>query len=149
MVARPARPRGRKTRVRGAVGQRHPCCLTQGATVAHSQRDPDDDELVTALANRLQSPEIKVHLLFAGDPPVPGESAAIVPWGKADLPAISALLAALEPLKPIVIRLPGGDEAAKRRFFREGIYSERADALPTDRKSGRDLLLRLEILAST
>jgi len=110
--------------------------------------DPDDDELVTALANRLQSPETKIHPLFAGDTPVPGQSAAIVPWGKADHSAISSLLAALEPLKPIVLRLPGGDEAAKRRFFREGIYSERVDALPTDRKSGRDLLVRLEILPS-
>ena len=110
--------------------------------------DPDDDELVSALANRLQSPEIKIRPLFAGDPPLPDESSAIVPWGKADHSAICALLAALEPLKPIVIRLPGGDEAAKRRFFREGIYSERVDQLPTDRKSGRDLLVRLDILPS-
>jgi hypothetical protein len=138
-----------KLRLGVPVDKDMPVASSKARPLLIASADPDDDELVTALANRLQSPEIKVHLLFAGDPPVPGESAAIVPWGKADLSAISALLGALEPLKPIVIRLPGGDEAAKRRFFREGIYSERVDALPTDRKSGRDLLVRLEILPST
>jgi TIR domain len=110
--------------------------------------DPEDDELVTPLANRLQSTEIKVHVAFAGDPPVIDASAAIVMWGKADQSKISARLATLEPLKPIVLWLPGGDEAVKRRFFREGVYSERLDTLPADRKSGRDLLMRLEILPS-
>ena len=110
--------------------------------------DPEDDELVTPLANRLQSAEIKVRVAFASDPPVTDASAAIVLWGKADQSRISARLAALEPLKPIVLWLPGGDEAVKRRFFREGVYSEGLDTLPADRKSGRDLLIRLEILPS-
>jgi hypothetical protein len=102
--------------------------------------------VATTLANRLQSPEIKCRLFLAGDAIVPGEAVAIVPWGTADQSAISSLLTSLEPLKPILLCLPGGDEAAKRRFFREGVYSEQVDALPPDRKSGRDLLVRLDIL---
>ena len=64
----------------------------------------------------------------------------------AGLPAIKALLSALEPLPRVVLRLTGGDKTVKRRFFREGVYSERVDALPADRKAGRDLIARLEIL---
>jgi hypothetical protein len=116
-------------------------------TLLVASAHPDDDEEVTTLANRLQSAEIKIRRFLAGDRIVPDEAVVIIPWGKADNSAISSLLTALEPLKPILLHLPGGDEAAKRRFFREGTYSERVDALPPDRKSGRDLLVRLGILS--
>ena len=117
-------------------------------TLLVASAHPDDDEVATTLANRLQSAEIKIRRFLAGDHIVPDEAVVIIPWGKADNSAISSLLTALEPLKPILLHLPGGDEAAKRRFFREGTYSERVDALPPDRKSGRDLLVRLGILSS-
>jgi hypothetical protein len=117
-------------------------------TLLVASAHPDDDDVATLLANRLQSPEIQIRPVVAGDPVVPGEAVVIVPWGNADHSAISSLLTALEPLKPIVLRLPGGDEAAKRRFFCAGIYYEQVDALPPDRKSGRDLLVRLDILPS-
>jgi hypothetical protein len=112
----------------------------------------DDDNLVTMLANRLQSDEIKVKALFAGDP-MPASAAAsavLVPWGKADRASIDALLSSLSSCAPrlIVLRLPGGDESAKRRFFREGIYSELLDAVPPDRKAARELLVKVEIVQS-
>jgi hypothetical protein len=106
----------------------------------------EDDELAASLANCVQSPEVKVSLACAGDAIPPGETAAIVPWGIADKNAIFALLTAMEPIKPTILRLPGGDEDAKRRFFRDGVYAETISALPRDRKAARDLLARLDIL---
>jgi TIR domain len=112
----------------------------------------DDDDLVNILANRLQSDEIKVKPLFAGNPMPPADAAsaaaALVPWGKADQASIDALLSSLSACAPrlIVLRLPGGDEIAKRRFFREGIYCEPLDAVPPDRKAARELLVRIEIV---
>ena len=117
-------------------------------TLLVASAHPDDDETrygarkSVAMARDHDSPG------FCRRPNHPGEAAVIVLWGKADHYAISSLLTALEPLKPIVLCLPGGDEAAKRRFFCAGIYSESVDALPPDRKSGRDLLVRLDILPS-
>jgi hypothetical protein len=65
---------------------------------------PEDDDLVAVLANRLQSDEIRVQPLFAGEPPPSGDverfSAVLVPWGKADRTSIDALLGALIPLGP-------------------------------------------------
>ena len=55
-------------------------------------------------------------------------------------------MTAMEPIKPTILRLPGGDEDAKRRFFRDGVYAETISALPRDRKAARDLLARLDIL---
>jgi hypothetical protein len=107
---------------------------------------PEDDELAASLANCVQSPEVKVSFACAGDTIPPGETAAIVLWGGADKTAILALLAAMEPIKPVVLRLPGGDEDSKRRFFRDGVYAETITALPPDRKAARELLARLDIL---
>jgi len=47
-----------------------------------------------------------------------------------------------------VLRLPGGDEAAKRRFFREGTYSEPLDAVPPDRETAHELLVQIGIVRS-
>ena len=114
----------------------------------------DDDDLVSALANRLQSEEIKVKALFADDPTttadVTSPAAAIVPWGKASRASIDALLSSLSARTPrlIVLRLPGGDEGAKRRFFREGTYSEPLDAVPPDRTTAHELLVQIGIVRS-
>jgi hypothetical protein len=115
---------------------------------------PDDDDLVAMLANLVQSDEIKVKALFAGEaaavhnlePP----SCVIALWGEASGPAITTLLDAVEPFgRRFILCLSGGDEAAKRRFFREGIFLERLDALPADRDAARLLLIRLEILEAS
>jgi hypothetical protein len=112
---------------------------------------PNDDDLVARLANLVQSDEINVKALFAGEaaavcnlaPP----TCVITLWGNASGPAIATLLDSVEPFgRRFILCLPGGDEAAKRRFFREGIYLEKLDALPTDRKTATQLLVRLEIL---
>jgi hypothetical protein len=114
---------------------------------------PEDDDLVATLANRLQCPEITVQPLFAGVPLLQGDvaqfSALLVPWGRADRISIDGLLSVLGPLGPpiTVLALPGDDETAKGRFFRQGVYLERLDALPPDRKAARKLLVRLEIIS--
>ena len=116
--------------------------------------EPEDDDLVAALANRLQSDEIVVQPLFAGEPPPSGDlptfSAVLVPWGKADRASLDALLSILLPLgaRFMVLSLPGDDETAKRRFFRQGVYVEQLEALPPDRRTARDLLVQLEITTS-
>jgi hypothetical protein len=98
----------------------------------------------------LQLPEADVRLLLAGDPPPVDDARPIVlvPWGKADRTALDALLATVQPMATsvTVLPLPGGDEAAKRRFFMKGVYVERLDGLPEGRKAARELLVRLEIL---
>ena len=112
----------------------------------------DDDDLVSMLANRLQFEGIKVVALFAGDPMryAPSGVTALVPWGKADRASIDALLSSLSACtsRIVLLRLPGGDEAAKRRFFREGTYSEPLDALPPDREAARALLDKIGISQS-
>jgi hypothetical protein len=129
--------------------QRSGAIVTNHLFVAGAVRD--DDELVSALANRAQSEIVKVQPLFAGDK-LPAEggtnhTVAIVVWGAADRPSIEALLSDLAPVfrRLIVLTVPGGDDTAKRRFFREGTYVERLPALPADLRSTRELLLKLEI----
>jgi len=111
----------------------------------------DDDDLVADLANLLQGLGPRVTAVFTGaEMPVTGDAAVVlILWGKADRPALDALLARVPAGARITcLRLPGGDEAAKRRFFQEGVFLERIDALPTDRQQARALLERLEIVAS-
>jgi hypothetical protein len=110
-----------------------------------------DDDLVGRLANRLQSDQINVRPIFAGDPlPTCDDArsaATLVPWEKADRPSLDALLDRLVPLglSTTVLYLPGDDERAKSRYFRRGVYVERLDTVPADRRAGRELLARLEI----
>ena len=110
-----------------------------------------DDDLVGTLANRLQGSVARVQPLFFGDPPPSADPAAaivLVPWGEADRAGLDGLLAALAPLSAriVVLRLPGGDEVAKRRFFADNVYAEKLDALPADRSAARALLARLELV---
>lgn len=117
------------------------CVLVASAAAA-------DDDLISTLAGRLQGSGMRMQGLFAGDsltidPTI--ISAALVPWGEAGRAELDALLTALQPLgaKVTVLRLPGGDEPAKRRFFPETVAFEKLDALPADRKATRALLARL------
>jgi hypothetical protein len=74
--------------------------------------------------------------------------ALLVLWGSSDVTSLDALLVAAAPLarRRVVLRLPGGDEAAKDGFFRDGILLEQLDSLPVDRAAARELLFRIEIL---
>jgi hypothetical protein len=138
--------------LRGRLNQTKPEMPHSAQMLLVAGGSAEDDDLVSTLANRLQSEEIKVKALFAGDPMPPPDAtsstAALVPWGKADRASIDALLSSLSARAPrlIVLRLPGGDQAAKRRFFREGTYSEPLDAVPPDRKAAHELLVRIEIV---
>jgi hypothetical protein len=105
-----------------------------------------DDGLAASLANSAQSPELTISLACAGEAIPAGETAAIVVWGDAEKNAVLALLMTMEPIKPILLRLPGGDQDAKRRFFRNGVYARDIGALPADRKAAGDLLASLGIL---
>jgi TIR domain-containing protein len=112
---------------------------------------PEDDDLVAELANLLQRIGWKVKAVFAGEAILAeGKSVGVlVPWGKADRPALDALLAkAPAGARLGCLRLPGGDEAAKRRFFEEGVNLVQIEALPTDGGQARALLERLEIADS-
>jgi hypothetical protein len=46
-----------------------------------------------------------------------------------------------------VLRLPEGDLATKRMFFVEGVIVEDLPGLPGDRRSARELLERLDVVA--
>ena len=110
---------------------------------------PGDDALVSMLANRLQSDQISVQPVFAGgDLPADddvGPAAALVPWGKADRASIDALIDRLAPfgMPTTVLYFPGNNETEKIRFFRQGVYVEPLEAVPPDRRAGRELLDRL------
>ena len=107
--------------------------------------------MVGMLANRLQSEEIKVKPLFGGDAveidDLNQATAVFVLWNNASRTAIETLLDALASTSARVtlLYLPGGDMAAKQRFFREGVYVELLEALPPDRRAARELLVRLEV----
>jgi hypothetical protein len=68
-------------------------------------------------------------------------------WGNASQAAIDAMLDAFiaSHARVTVLSLPGGDAVAKQRFFRDDVYVEQLAEIPADRKSGRELLVRLEI----
>ena len=110
-----------------------------------------DNELALTLAGRL--PDDDVQPLFAGDPPPAeaGKPHVLIPWGKADRTALDGMLAAVKPIAAsvTVLRLPGGDEAAKQRFFAKGVFVQPMDAIPDGRRAPRELLVRLEILEPT
>lgn len=106
-----------------------------------------DDGLASTLANRLQGGTLRVRPFFADDSLPDAEGPALVPWGDAALGDVGVLLEKLlgSQTRVILLQLPGGEEQAKRRFFREGVYAERLTSLPADRKAARDLLAQLEI----
>ncbi len=111
-----------------------------------------DDDLIGGLANFVQACGLRVQPIFAGDPApttkLPGGALSLVLWNSAELAAIDAALSAVRAQtdRVVVLRLPGGDERAKARFFRTGVTVERIDAVPADRAATRKLLARLEIL---
>lgn len=133
--------------LRGRLGQRdeRPPALP---TVLIAAAASEDDELALTLAGRL--PDDDVRPLWAGDP-VPSDLRrphVVIPWGAAPRASLEVLLAAVSgsAASVTVLRLPGGDAAAKGRFFAKGVYVEPLPALPDGRRAARDLLVRLEIL---
>ncbi|SDW11514.1 toll/interleukin-1 receptor domain-containing protein [Nitrosomonas communis] len=112
--------------------------------------DPEDEELATELANLIQECKLNVQLF---DPETyaeltPETSAVLIPWGMASKENLQALLSKLSPVpaKIVCLRLPGGNEIEKRRFFQKGIISKKIEALPDDTQKCQDLLESLEIL---
>ena len=110
----------------------------------------EDNELVLTLAGRL--PDDDVRPLWAGDP-VPADlqrPQVVIPWGAATGGALENLVAAVKETATsiTVLRLPGGDEVAKSRFFSKGVGIEPLPALPDGRRATRDLMVRLELLGA-
>jgi hypothetical protein len=135
--------------LRARLNPSAPASASSISTLLIAGAVPADDALVSLLANRLQSDEISVRPVFAGDAlPEDGgvrSAAVLVLWGKADRASMDGLLDRLAPLRmPItVLSLPGGEETAKIRFFRQGVYIEPLEAVPADRRAARELLDRL------
>jgi hypothetical protein len=108
-----------------------------------------DDNLVRTFANWMQSPGLTVQPWFHGDPSPDGAGGtdliAVLPWGAATSADLDRLLGELTALRArlFVLGLPGGDERAKNRFFRQGIYMEKIEAPPADPRAGQALLQRL------
>ncbi len=120
----------------------------EASTLIVASAVADDDDLMADLANRLQGLGPSVKAVFSGGamPAMRDGAIILLLWGKADLPALEALLAKVPAgVRSICLRLPGGDETVKRRFFREGVYLEKIEAVPADRQQARALLERLEI----
>jgi hypothetical protein len=113
-----------------------------------------DDHLVSALANRLQSDGITVRPMFTGEavPPVPeaGRTAVLVLWGEATREAIDLFLARVSIVgaRMCVLCLAGGDQTAKNRFFKDGVYAEHVQLLPPNPKAAHELLVQLEIIGT-
>ncbi|AKH38731.1 MULTISPECIES: toll/interleukin-1 receptor domain-containing protein [Nitrosomonas] len=112
--------------------------------------DPEDEELATELANLIQECKLNVQLF---DPETyaeltPETSAVLIPWGMASKENLQALLSRLlpPPAKIVCLRLPGGNEVEKRRFFQKGIISKKIEVLPENTQKCQDLLESLEIL---
>ena len=111
----------------------------------------EDDGWVGTLANRLQSSEMEVVPIFADSTKALGTcdraTAVLVLWGAATQTSIETLISflATSHAQVAVLCLPGGDQTSKKRFFRQGIYVEQLAEMPLDRKSARELLVKLEI----
>ncbi|MCB1949395.1 toll/interleukin-1 receptor domain-containing protein [Nitrosomonas sp.] len=104
----------------------------------------DDDDLAADLANLLQRCGFAVRPRFSDDgsdlesaPALQsGHALILIPWSQAGGGDLDAMLDRLVPAGRIIcLRLPGGDEKAKRRFFREKIVLEKLDTLPADRNA--------------
>ena len=124
----------------------------EGKPIVLIAADPADEEAVLALASLLQGigPRVlpvrcdEALALQAG-----GIAAGVVVWGAAGLAAVDACVAGLKAKAPaLCLVLPGGDEAVKRRFFREGVIAPRLPALPADAQAARALLEGLGLLPS-
>jgi len=121
------------------------------ATVFVTSAAGEDDDLVADLANNLQNLGLRVRAVFASEAmPISDDTAhVLVLWGKADRPALDALLARVPgDARVTCLQLPGDDEQAKRRFFRQRVYLQKIEALPANLQETRELLGRVGIMAS-
>jgi len=113
----------------------------------------DDEERAIALANLIQKCGLTVQPYFSDDAASSTPSAEelnrtkiLMLWGEANEETLKSMLDRLaEAVKVICLRLPGGDEKAKRRFFRENVLLEIVDTLPSNRDETRQLLDELGI----
>jgi len=110
--------------------------------------DDNDKELAIDLATQFQKFEFSVHTCRCNDnnPSVQElkNTLVLLPWGDAGGIEVEVILERLKASAHIVcLRLPGGDEKAKRRFFRKGVFLEKIDALPSNRSETREMLKTL------
>jgi hypothetical protein len=110
-----------------------------------------DDSHVSMLANGLQSAGQDVEVVFSGEPvphpPKDRSALVLLPWGDTDVASLITHLESLEPLgRRAVLVLPGGDVAAKNRFFRKGIVVLPMPDLPIDPAATTALLNRLKVI---
>lgn len=111
----------------------------------------DDEELTIALANHVQGCGLSVQPYFLEDHSSLAfdNTIVLIPWGAAGGTDLQTLLSRVtQSEKVIYLQLPGGDEAAKRRFFQENVLLEKIAALPENRQEARKLLVSLEVLAA-
>ncbi|MFZ4701719.1 MAG: hypothetical protein ACOYMG_16855, partial [Candidatus Methylumidiphilus sp.] len=108
-----------------------------------------DDKLAVALARLAQGagPRMKPLLFDSAWLDTEIDLVVLIPWGKANRTEIDALLDKLpETAHIICLILPGGDEAAKSLFFKDGLLVEDIAALPTNRQEAKEFLEQLEII---
>lgn len=110
----------------------------------------DDEELAADLANQMQACGFTVKLYFSDDDAMPAQdlmdTLVWIPWGNAGVTDLESMLDKLATAGKIVcLRLPGGDEKAKRRFLKEKILVKKIDQLPADRSAIQALLDSLNI----
>lgn len=110
----------------------------------------EDEVQAIDLANRLQACGYSVQLFFSNDDSPSTQSLnhtlVLIPWGQAGGADLELMLKRLTAsAQTICLRLPGGDEKAKRRFFKENIVLEKLDALPENRDETLQLLNSLNI----
>ncbi|HBZ30895.1 MAG TPA: toll/interleukin-1 receptor domain-containing protein [Nitrosomonas sp.] len=110
----------------------------------------DDEELAIDFANQVQGCGFVVQPYFIDDDIPSGQelcnTLVLILWGSAGGADLEFMLDKLATSPEIVcLRLPGGDEKAKRRFFRQNVLLEKLDALPVNRDETKNLLDALGI----
>lgn len=105
----------------------------------------DDEVLAIDLANRVQGCGFTVQPYFTDDDIPPDQELSttlvLIPWGVVSGVDLESMLDRFKTSAQIVcLRLPDGDEKAKRRFFKEDILLEKIDALPDSRDAAKKLL---------
>lgn len=113
-----------------------------------------DEERAIELANLIQKCGYTVQPYFSDDHAPSAQALnqiqTLVLWGEAIGAELESMLDRLAASAQVIcLRLPGGDEKAKRRFFRENVLLEKIDTLPANRDETIKLLDELGIAKQT
>lgn len=134
----------------GKVRMDSPNCDRILVAAAHEA----DEEQAIELANHIQKCGLTVQPYFSDDNAPSTEelnhTQILILWGEASDAELESMLDRLTTsVQVICLRLPGGDERAKRRFFRENVLLEKIDTLPGNRDETWKLLDELGIAIQT